>query len=526
MSPKANQKKRVVSALRFVQYDQLNLKSTLFQGACKNNDLICLIEPWQILSQRPHHKKKVLLILASMRCFAKQLKSQGWQVRYYELKSSWQENKDFESQSLVGLLKEYECDRAIVQNPEDYYQKDFWNTLITSQNLSITFLENNLFLTTKQEFSHWALNRRELTMEYFYRINRKKWSILMDKDKPVGGQWNYDKDNQKKAPRTLPLIQPFRAQYSPYQSSQIQQVKKLIDKVFPNYYGSIDDFHFALCQDQALKSLEYFIENHLTHFGIHQDIMMQDNPWLYHSHISFSLNIGLLEPLICLQKAQVAYEKNHAPLNSVEGFIRQILGWREFIRGIYHLKMPGYDQQNFFNFTRELPRFFWDGQTNMNCLQQSFEQTSTQAYAHHIQRLMVIGNFSLLAQINPQHVDNWFAVVYADAHTWVHTPNVLGMSLFADGGLFATKPYVSSGSYIHKMSNYCQNCHFNVLEKTGEKACPFNYLYWNFLINEQDKLRHNPRMRMIYSTLDKMSDERKREIRQSAEKFLGDINKG
>ena len=279
----------------------------------------------------------------------------------------------------------------------------------------------------------------------------------------------------------------------------------------------------AVTREQALEVLDDFITQRLPDFGSYQDAMIADEPFMYHAHIGAYINIGLLAPIEVITRAEQAYYDGHAPLNAAEGFIRQILGWREYIRGIYWHFMPDYADQNALNAKKPLPAFFWDGKTKMRCLSQSIGQTITYAYAHHIQRLMVIGNFSLLAGLSPKEVNEWFLIVYSDAFEWVEMPNVSGMVLFADDGIVASKPYAAGGNYIDKMSNYCKGCHYKVKEKTGETACPFNYLYWNFLLRHEGKLRNNPRLGMIYRTADKMGDEKKAIIRQDAEKFLSSL---
>jgi len=273
----------------------------------------------------------------------------------------------------------------------------------------------------------------------------------------------------------------------------------------------------------ALRALDHFIEHRLSQFGDYQDAMIQGEPWMFHSHISFYLNCGLLLPLECARAAERAFHAGDAPLNAVEGFIRQIIGWREYVRGIYWLKMPEYAQENFLDAVRPLPAFFWTAQTKMNCLRQCVLETKQNAYAHHIQRLMVLGNFALLAGLHPDEVNKWYLLVYADAYEWVELPNVSGMILFADGGYLASKPYAASGAYINKMSNYCKNCSYSVSKKNGPDACPFNYLYWNFYLDNQSKLKGNPRLNHPYATLAKMDDMKRDAIRDDARRFLEDL---
>jgi deoxyribodipyrimidine photolyase-related protein len=368
-------------------------------------------------------------------------------------------------------------------------------------------------------FESWAAGRKQLRMDFFYREMRRHHDVLMADGKPVGGKWNYDADNRERPDPSLKVPAPL--QFPPDETSQT--VLNLVGRYCADHFGDLDEFGFAVTREQALEVLQDFIANRLPLFGTYQDAMIEGEPWMYHSHIGFYLNIGLLGPGEVITAAQTAYEAGTAPLNSVEGFIRQILGWREFIRGIYWLKMPRYATENFLAADRPLPDFFWTGDTQMNCLRQYIGQTKKYAYAHHIQRLMVLGNFALLAGLAPKFVNEWYLIVYADAFEWVELPNVSGMVLFADGGYLASKPYAAGGAYINRMSNYCQNCRYKVAEKTGSDACPFNYLYWHFLIRNRDKLGNNARLGMIYRSLDRMSEDKQQTIMDDAGQFLNDL---
>ena len=302
-----------------------------------------------------------------------------------------------------------------------------------------------------------------------------------------------------------------------------RDVMTLIAERFSNHFGDIEPFYYAVTRNQALQALNLFIKQRLGYFGDYQDAMIEGEPWMYHSQISFYLNCGLLLPLECVEAAEDAYYQGQAPLNAVEGFIRQIVGWREYIRGVYWLKMPDYASQNFLKAKRDLPDFYWTADTKMNCLAQCVSETKQNAYAHHIQRLMVLGNFALLAGIDPKQVNEWFLIVYADAYEWVELPNVSGMILFADGGYLASKPYAAGGSYINKMSNYCKNCDYKVTKKNGLDACPFNYLYWDFLARNRNKLQFNHRIAMMYKTYDRMNEERKETIAHESRQFLDNL---
>jgi deoxyribodipyrimidine photolyase-related protein len=349
---------------------------------------------------------------------------------------------------------------------------------------------------------------------------RRDHDVLMEDGAPVGGKWNYDADNRQ--PPDLSLAVPPPLSFAP--DAITDEVLALVETRCADHFGALQDFGFAVTRDQALQVLDHFITHRLPLFGTYQDAMIEGEPWMYHSHIGFYLNAGLLLPGEAVRAAEAAWHDGHAPLNAVEGFIRQILGWREFVRGIYWLKMPDYAGMNFLEADRPLPDFYWTGNTGMNCLAQSIDATRRYAYAHHIQRLMVLGNFALLAGIRPDQVNEWFLVVYADAYEWVELPNVSGMVLFADGGYLASKPYAAGGAYINRMSNYCGNCRYKVAQKTGPEACPFNYLYWDFLIRNRPRLGNNARLGMIYRSLDKMAPERVASIEADAAVFLASLD--
>ena len=393
------------------------------------------------------------------------------------------------------------------------------NTWQSLTGVPVYIYDDTRFLCTKKEFADWALGRKTLRMEYFYREMRKKHSLLLDGNKPEGGKWNYDHANRK-APKGA-FNPPGPIWFEP--DAITHEVIMMVKDQFADHFGDLDPFYLAVTRAQALEALDYFIRVRLPLFGDYQDAMVQGQPWMYHSLLSFYLNCGLLQPLEVCKAAEAAYHSGHAPINAVEGFIRQIIGWREYVRGIYWMFMPEYKTRNALNASRALPAFYWTAETSMNCLRQCISETRQHAYAHHIQRLMVLGNFALLAGIDPDQVNDWFMIVYADAYEWVELPNVTGMALYADGGLLASKPYAAGGAYINKMSNYCQGCSFNVKEKSGKDACPFNYLYWDFLMRNQAMLGGNPRLAMAYRTLDRMEKEKKRRIEEDARLFLGKL---
>jgi deoxyribodipyrimidine photolyase-related protein len=354
-------------------------------------------------------------------------------------------------------------------------------------------------------------------MEFFYRDMRKRYGLLMEMDgNPAGGQWNYDAENRK--PPKEGLRFPPRPHHTP--DSITADVLKRVAERFGKHFGALEPFGLAVTREQALADLDHFITRLLPRFGDYQDAMLAEEAFLYHSLLSTSLNAGLLLPLEICQRAEAAWHKGTAPLNAVEGFIRQILGWREFIRGIYWHHMPDYAEKNTLNATRPLPDFYWTGQTEMNCLAHAIEHTRKHAYSHHIQRLMVTGNFALLAGLDVKQVCEWYLCVYADAYEWVELPNTLGMALHGDGGIVGSKPYAASGKYIDRMSNYCEGCRYSPKETVGEKACPFNALYWHFLWRHREKFARNPRMAAIYKNFERMDERKRLEILRQAERFL------
>jgi len=342
----------------------------------------------------------------------------------------------------------------------------------------------------------------------------------MDGEKPVGGKWNYDQENRKPAPDSVLHTGPKCFSNTEHTKSVIN----LVSERFSENFGNIANFNFATTQSQAEEALDHFIDKALPDFGAYQDAMMMDQPFLFHAIISPYLNIGLLKPLDVCKKAEKAFLDGRAPLNSVEGFIRQIIGWREYIRGIYFLQGPNYTQNNYLDHNRPLPSLYWGKESGLNCLDQCVKQTEDFSYAHHIQRLMVTGNFALLTGVSPYEIHEWYLSVYIDAFEWVEAPNTIGMSQFADGGVVASKPYVSSGAYINKMSNYCKSCKFKVAEKVGKDACPFNALYWHFLSRNRAKFQGNPRMAQMYRTWDRMNEDHKNNVIKSADEFLNGLN--
>jgi deoxyribodipyrimidine photolyase-related protein len=472
---------------------------------------VILIESLAQARARPYHKQKLVLVWSAMRHFAATLREQGYAVDYYEAEEFQPPLQTWIQQNNITELR--------LMAPVD---KPF-ATLIGSLALpcELKILENNQFLWTKTEFNHWASGRKRLLMGDFYRECRKRYGILMNEQgKPVGERWNFDQENRKPPKKNDPNFNPPPAKW--FEPDAITQavIAKVKQLELPTY-GKLADFGWAVTRAQALQVLENFIKLRLATFGPYQDAMVTGQYTMWHALLSPYLNIGLLHPLEVAQAAASAYHQQNLDLSldlsSVEGFIRQVIGWREYMRGVYALMDEDYAHRNWFDHQRPLPEFFWNAsQAKMNCLRQCLAQTEATGYAHHIQRLMVLSNFALIAGINPQELENWFHAAYIDAYDWVMQTNVLGMGQYADGGILASKPYAASANYINKMSDYCQNCQYDPKVRTGDNACPFNYFYWNFLDRHREKLNNQGRMGLILKNLDKMPEQELSTIRNQA----------
>jgi len=505
-----------VSRLILVLGDQLSPELSALREGDKSKDTVVMAEVMDEASYVRHHPKKIAFVFAAMRKFAAQLRDDGWDVRYTELDDT--ANAGSIPGELLRRAEESGADEVIATEPGEW-------RLIEALNdapVKVRQLSDDRFLASHEEFERWAKGRKALRMEYFYRDMRRKTGLLMEGDDPVEGKWNFDHDNRKPAPDEVDFGGPMR--FEPDET--VAAVLDLVERQFPDNFGRLRPFWFATDRGQARQALSHFITHALPKFGDFQDAMLDDNRFLYHAIISPYLNAGLLTPLEICKAAEQAYTDGHAPINAVEGFIRQIIGWREYVRGIYFLEGPDYPRRNALNHQRALPDLYWGGETQMRCLSKAVEQTRDEAYAHHIQRLMVTGNFALLAGVNPTELHDWYLRVYADAYEWVEAPNTVGMSQFADGGIIASKPYVSSGSYINRMSDHCKKCAYSVTKKTGEGACPFNLLYWHFMDRHRDRFGKNPRMGQMYATWDRMDPDRRETVLKEAEAFLDRLSAG
>ncbi|PZO82324.1 MAG: cryptochrome/photolyase family protein, partial [Micavibrio aeruginosavorus] len=483
--------------------DQLSESISSLKDHDIKHDTILMCEVWDEATYVKHHKKKIAFLFSAMRHFAAQLKENGFHVQYTLLDDK--ENAGSFRGEIERELKREKYEKIVITFPGEYRVLKDIETWENDLGIPVEIRGDDRFLSSPGDFSAWASGRKQLRMEFFYREMRKRHNILMDGNDPVGGQWNYDPENREPPKEDQNVPKPFSVSPDEVTLACI----KLVRERFGDHFGDLEHFHYAVTRADALSALQHFIDERLPKFGTYQDAMLQGEPWMYHSHISFYLNCGLLLPHEVIIKAEEAYYNKKAPLNAVEGFIRQILGWREYIRGLYWHKMPEYQSENYLNAERQLPWLYWSGDTKMNCMRQCVQETKAHAYAHHIQRLMVLGNFALLAGLHPDQVNEWYLVVYADAYEWVELPNVTGMILYADGGLIASKPYAASGAYINRMSDYCKNCSYKVTKKNGADACPFNYLYWNFFARHEDKLKGNIRLSHVYRTLNNMTDEKK-----------------
>jgi deoxyribodipyrimidine photolyase-related protein len=507
-------------SLVLVLGDQLSLDMSSLKRADPAHDRVLMVEVMVEATYVRHHKKKIAFLFSAMRHFAEELKEAGWTVDYVKL------DDPANSGSFKGEVKRA-CERLrpqrmVVTEPGEWRVLEDMRSWSDAFSLPVEILTDTRFFSTVADFRAWADGRKQLRMEYFYREMRRSTGLLMDGDKPAGGKWNYDADNRKPAQPDLFMPEPKR--FKP--DAITQEVLDLVASRFSGHIGDLEPFWFAVTRKDAEEACEHFLADMLADFGTYQDAMLSGRKFLFHSVLSAYLNAGLLDAKVLCRKVEEAWKADKVPLNAAEGFIRQILGWREYVRGIYWLKMPDYVDSNALGADRPLPDFYWTGQTRMRCLSEAIGQTLEEAYAHHIQRLMVTGNFALLAGVRPKEVHEWYLMVYADAYEWVEAPNTIGMSQFADGGLLGSKPYVSSGNYIDRMSDYCGACSYDVKQKTGSKACPFNALYWDFLDRNKEVLKGNPRLGQPYASWDRMGAEKQQLLKESAADFLKRLFEG
>ncbi len=506
-----------MKTLRFVLGDQLTRSLSSLADLDPARDVVLMVEVAAEATYVRHHKQKIALIFSAMRHFAEELRGEGITVDYVTLDAPGNSGS-FEGE-LRRAIGRHKPDRVVVTEPGEWR---VWQAMLEWRETMPAPVEiriDDRFVATRDEFAAWAKGRKTYRMEFFYREMRRKTGLLMEGDEPLGGQWNFDAENRKSLPAGY--RPPRRLRFEP--DAITQEVLALVERRFPDHFGDLEPFGWPVTRAEALQALDHFIAVALEGFGDFQDAMKRGEDFLHHALLSPALNIGLLTPMELCRAAERAYIEGRAPLNAVEGFIRQVIGWREFVRGLYWNEMPGYAETNALSANRALPDFYWSGKTDLACLRECITATRRNAYAHHIQRLMVTGNFALLAGVAPREIEQWYLLVYADAFEWVELPNVHGMVMFADGGLLASKPYAASGAYIDRMSDYCAGCRYDPEVKSGPKACPFNPLYWNFLIENEKKLANNPRMAMPYRNLARFSPERRAEIMREATAFLDHV---
>jgi deoxyribodipyrimidine photolyase-related protein len=502
--------------------DQLNLDNPALEDFDPAQDRVLMVESSGEATHVWSHKARIVLFISAMRHFAEALVSNGTPLIYLKLcqhdfatlESAWQ-----------SVIAELKPQKIILCEPGEYRILKTIETLAALREIPLAVRDDGHFMISRADFKRWAGTSKSLRMEFFYRFMRKRHDVLMNKAVPEGGEWNYDQDNRRSFGKQGPQSTP-EAPFFEYDDIT-KQVLLEVEQHYPNHPGSLTHFCWPVTRSQALKLLHDFINHKLAEFGPHQDAMWQSNlietPFLWHSLLASSLNLKLLNPREVIAAAVEAYQTQYLPLASVEGFIRQILGWREFIRGVYWLDMPAMAEANHYQHLRPLPAWYWTGKTKMNCLAQTIKQTMQYGYAHHIQRLMVTGLFGLLAEINPREVEAWYLAVYVDAVEWVELPNVAGMALYANGGRFTSKPYVASGAYIKRMSNYCEGCRYKPEVKTGEDACPYTTLYWYFLIKHYEAFARNPRTALMAKNVARFSPDQMDEIEPAAALLLGNM---
>ncbi|MFM8940759.1 MAG: cryptochrome/photolyase family protein [Phenylobacterium sp.] len=497
--------------------DQLTDSLSSLRGRDPSRTVVLMAEVMGEATYVRHHRKKIVLVLAAMRHFAARLKAAGWRVDHVALEAEG--NTGTLGGELERAVRRHGASAVFLTEPGEWRLKleaDGWAAAL---GVPVTVIEDDRFLASHADFEAWAEGRKALRMEFFYREMRRRTGLLMEGEAPAGGRWNFDAENRAPPAGGLFLPEPLR--HDP--DAVTREVLEMVARRFPDGFGKLEDFRFAVSREQALASLSHFVETALPAFGDDQDGMLAASPYLHHAVISPYLNIGLLGPLEVCEAVEAAWKAGRVPLNAAEGFIRQVIGWREYVRGVYWLEGPAYVFRNALDAHRSLPDFYWTGRTEMACLKAAIGQTLDLAYAHHIQRLMVTGNFALLAGVDPHVVHEWYLGAYADAFEWVEAPNTIGMSQFADGGRLGSKPYAASGSYINRMSDYCAACAYDVKARSGTSACPFNRLYWDFIDRHAALFAGNPRMAQSVRTLERMGEDRRQELRADAAACLAEL---
>jgi deoxyribodipyrimidine photolyase-related protein len=506
-----------MTTLRLVLADQLDRDVAALSDLDAAADVVLIVEVAEETTYVPHHRQKIALLFSAMRHFAAELAADGARVDYVRLDAKG--NTGSFGGEVARAVRRHRAERVVVTEPGEWRVRQAMDDWADLAGVPVEIRADDRFLCSRERFARWMKGRKGPRMEHFYRDMRRLTGLLMDGDAPAGGRWNYDTENRGSLPKGIAV--PARPAFPP--DAVTREAIALVADRFPHGFGDLQAFDWPVTRSEALAALEAFVADHLPAFGDYQDAMKRGEPLLFHARLSAALNMGLLRPMEVCRAAEAAWRDGAAPLNAVEGFVRQILGWREYVRGLYWHFMPGYAETNTLGAARPLPGFYWTGETEMACIAEVVGEIRRSAYAHHIQRLMVTGNFALLAGLAPAEVEAWYLAVFADAYEWVELPNTHGMALFADGGIMGSKPYAASGAYIDRMSDYCGPCRYDPKVKAGPDACPFNPLYWNFLIEHRDRLAGNPRMAMPYRTLDRMDARRKAEIRADAARILAAV---
>jgi deoxyribodipyrimidine photolyase-related protein len=502
--------------------DQLDSSSAAFDGFDKHVDRVWMAE---VPGEAEHvwsTQQHIAIFLSAMRHFRVHLQAEGFQVDYRTMDHP--DNRATLGAELRRALRTLQPRRALVVQPGEWRVQEQLREAAEEAGVPLEIRPDRHFLCPPQLFESHVESRKHLVMEHFYREMRRRTGVLMDDQEPVGGQWNYDAENRRSFGKKGPGEVPAPISFKPDAVSQ--EVLDLVEDRFGGHPGSLEHFDWPVTTEQARDALRDFVQHRLADFGTYEDAMWSGEPYLYHSRLSAMLNLKLLDPRETIEAAEQAFRAGRAPINAVEGFIRQVLGWREYVRGIYWTYMPDYATLNALEADLELPDFYWTAETDLNCLRQCIQQTLDYGYAHHIQRLMVTGLFALLLGVEPQQVHQWYLAVYVDAVEWVEMPNTLGMSQFADGGIMATKPYCASGKYIRRMSNYCDGCRYRPDLRMGEDACPFTTLYWDFLMRHEERLSHNRRMGLQLHNLRRINPEEQRRIRSQAAELRRRLSAG
>jgi deoxyribodipyrimidine photolyase-related protein len=503
--------------------DQLTHDSSALRQLDAQQDSVLMIEATSEGAQVWSHKARITLFLSAMRHFAAELQAVNTPLDYHALP---EQNTNF-AQCLAQALRRHQPHKLICTQPGEWRMLRLLQDVCAAENLALEICEDTHFLCTPNEFAAWATpaspqgKPKQLRMEFFYRMMRRQHKVLMQGDEPEGGVWNFDADNREAYPKSGPGEISPPAMFAP--DAVTRKVMDTVEQLFPDHPGSTDwqtHFIWPVTRAQALEALQGFIDSRLHSFGPYQDAMWTDTPFGWHALLSSSLNLHLLDPREVITAAVKAYQQNDLALAGVEGFIRQVLGWREFIRGVYWLDMPQLQEANHFNHQNALPQWYWTGDTQMACMRDVITQTLRYGFAHHIQRLMVTGQFALLAEIQPKQVSDWYLAVYVDAVQWVELPNVAGMALYADGGRFTSKPYIASGQYIKRQSNYCKGCRYDPAQRTGAKACPVSALYWRFLDKHEQSLAANPRTSLMAKSVQRLTEEQRAAIREYGNQLL------